>query len=281
MKTCWPALLLLTLCTARASADRDIVYSARYYAPPASHRTSHEHIYRINPDGTGKMQLTFGAGDEESPKWSANGRQITFVAYRANSSAALLCRMNADGGSQRVLKPLGENETLPVPPTPGYRLENADPATDTGTATHTLVNLKTNKRLVLPVPPDDQWLGILLPMPGADLVYASNNHNSTVGTDYLFYRLNPAAGELRYLTEGQFLAWAPDGSRFCVAPGKDTTPYQKRKMPYSVQYYGQTVAQYQMVWSAPLYVRAARGGKMQQITPRLSYVDGADWRKAR
>ena len=261
---------MLILCAARASADRDIVYAARYYAPPGSHRTSHAHLYRINPDGTGKTQLTFGAGDEEAPKWSADGTQITFVAYRANSSVPLLCRMNANGSGQRVVKPLGENDVLPAPPTPGYKLENADPATDTGTATHTLIALKTGKRLILPVPPDDQWLGILLPMPGTDLVYASNNHNSTVGTDYLFYQVKPDTGAMRYLTEGQFLAWSPDGSRFCVAPGRDTTFYEHRAGHED-----------RLVWFAPLYVRAASGGKMQQITPRLSYVNGADWRKAK
>lgn len=270
MKTCWLVLFLLSVCAAEVHADRDLVYSARYYAPPGSHKTSHEHIYRVNPDGTGRTQLTFGTGDEERPQWSADGRQITFVAYRANSSVPLLCRMDAAGSRRRVLKTLGENEALPIAPTPGYRLENTDPATDTGTEIHTLITLKTGKRQLLPVPPDDQWLGMLLPMPGTDLVYASNNHNSTVGTDYLFYRVNPNTGTFKYLTEGQFLAWSPDGSWFCAAPGRDTTFYEHRQGRED-----------RLVWVAPLYVRAAGGGKMQQITPRLSYVNGADWRKAK
>lgn len=270
MKTSWPALLLLTLCTARASADRGIVYAARYYAPPGSHRTSHFHIYRINPDGTGKTPLTFGVTDQTDPSWSLDGKQITFIANSANSALPVLCRMDADGQNQRVLRTLRESETLPVPPTPGYRLENTDPATDTGTETHTLINLKTGRRLILPVPPDDQWLGLLLPMPSPGLVYASNNHNSTVGTDYLFYRVSPNTGAMRYLTEGQFLAWSPDGSRFCVAPGRDTTFYEHRPGRED-----------RLVWVAPLYVRAAGGGPMRQITPRLSYVMGADWRKAK
>ena len=73
MKTRWLVLLMLGLC-GTAHADRDIVYSARYYAPPGSHRTSHFHIYRINPDGTGKTQLTFGMLDDYAPKWSADGK---------------------------------------------------------------------------------------------------------------------------------------------------------------------------------------------------------------
>ena len=88
MKTLWLILLLLGV-SGLCRADRAIVYAARYYAPPGSHRTSHVHIYRINPDGTGTTQLTFGAGDEDSPQWSPDGRQILFAAYPANSDAGV------------------------------------------------------------------------------------------------------------------------------------------------------------------------------------------------
>ena len=106
------------------------------------------------------------------------------------------------------------------------------------------------------------------------LVYALNNHNSTVGTDYLFLLLPVATGEMRYLTQGQFLSWSPDGSQLCTAPGRDTTPYDKRANPRPGN-------AYRLVWTAPLYVRATAGGPMQALTPRLSYVTAADWRPAR
>lgn len=278
MRSLYLLLVLLSVCAAKAHADRDIVYAARYYAPPGSHWTSTFHIYRINPDGMGKTQITFGPDEQDSPQWSPDGKQIMFVAYPAKSDFAVLCRMDADGRHRRVLRPLGKDEDLPiVPPTPGYELENPDTARG-DTSPHTLVDLKTGRRLVLPVPEHGNDDDAILPMPGKELVYAANNHNSEIGTDYLFYRLVPATGKLRYLTEGQFLAWVPGGSRFCVAPGKHTTPYEKRKHPYDL---GWPDGHYRMVWSAPLYVRAASGGKMRQLTPRLSYVDGADWRKAK
>ena len=114
-------------------------------------------------------------------------------------------------------------------------------------------------------------------------MYAANNHNSTVGRDYLFYRLTPETGALHYLTEGQFLAWSPDGSRICTAPGRDTTPYEKRRYAFAVQKGAsaeeRTEDEYRLVWSAPLYVRASAGGSMWALTPRLSWVTGADWRK--
>ena len=282
MKTCWLVLLLLGLSGA-AHADRDIVYAARYYAPPGSHRTSHFHIYRINPDGTGKTQLTFGP-NEQYPHWSADGKQITFAAYQAVAPFTVLCRIDADGSNRRVVRVLGESETLPGPVTPGYRLENVEPALPTDNdAKHFLVNTRTGHRLTLAVPAHDDDNDALFPLPGGGFVYGANNHNSTVGTDYAFYRLNPNTGALQLLTTGQFLAWSPDGTHFCVARGRDTVPYDRRRDPPSAEPKetpeDKVARLYRLVWAAPLFVRAAEGGPTHQITPRLSYVSGADWRR--
>ena len=282
MKIHWLVLLLFSLCGA-AHADRDIVYAARYYAPPGSHGDgSHFHIYRINPDGTGTTQLTFGAGDEATPQWSPDGRQILFAACPANSDAWTLCRMDADGRDQQRLEALKDGAWPPKPATPGYKLENDGSATDPDI--YTLIALKTGRRLRLTVPdPGIYGDDALLPMPGGGLVYAANQRNSTSHENYFFYRINAATGKLRYLTEGQFLAWSPDGSRYCVAPCRDTMPYEKRKVPLPVDpsesAKERSGDKYLMIWIAPLYVRIVAGGPMKQITPRLSYVTGADWRK--
>jgi Tol biopolymer transport system component len=39
-----------------------------------------EHIATISPDGTFERQLTFGSGIQEVPRWSPDGRRITFDA---------------------------------------------------------------------------------------------------------------------------------------------------------------------------------------------------------
>ena len=259
-------LVLLSVCRV-CHADRDIVYSARYYTPPGSHRTSHFHIYRINPDGTGRMQLTFGTADEEYPRWSENGDQITFYAYHQAVPVVRLCKMDADGGKKQVIKILPPETDYPASPSvPGYRLENSVPDDDSASK-HTLVDTITGRHLILTVPEHDDPYDVLWPMPKGKLIYAANNHNSMVGVDFLFYELNPNNGAFHYLTEGQFLAGSPDGSKFCTAPGRDTTPYEKRREPYSLQYFDEIDAQYQSVWFAPLYVRSVSGGKMRQITP--------------
>src|SRR5579859_5396606 len=108
----WSSIFLMAmLCAAvMARADRDIVYSARYYNSPSSRATSHWHLYRINPDGTGKTQLTSGNTDDFRPLWSPDGRKILFVRYlptpNENTSQAdrhALCVIGADGGSVKNL----------------------------------------------------------------------------------------------------------------------------------------------------------------------------------
>ena len=46
------------------------------------------HIWRINRDGTGLRQMTFGSQGERNPKWSPDGKQIAFVAKREGVKTA-------------------------------------------------------------------------------------------------------------------------------------------------------------------------------------------------
>ncbi len=98
------ALLLAVISGAEcACADGDIVYAARYYLSPGSHGTSHFHLYRINPDGTGRTQITFGGADDGSPRWSPDGREVLF------SRADDLCLLNPVSGQVRQVFNLGKD----------------------------------------------------------------------------------------------------------------------------------------------------------------------------
>lgn len=108
-------------------ADRDIVFAAQEYRWSGRlykwtgndgdggkpERTVEKmgcyHLYRINPDGTGRKQITFGSYNDQSPRFSPDGKQILFLRKEPSSSrlddmdSAKLCLVPADGGPVRTL----------------------------------------------------------------------------------------------------------------------------------------------------------------------------------
>ena len=86
---------------------RPIVYSARYYSSPQqSDKPSYWHLYRINPDGTERTQLTSAYADDQSPQWSPGGSYISFLrrrrAYRNTAGPSTLCLWDSDGDVRAV-----------------------------------------------------------------------------------------------------------------------------------------------------------------------------------
>jgi Tol biopolymer transport system component len=68
-------------------------------------RLGREHIATIRPNGGHRRQITFGAGIQEVPKWSPNGRWITFDASPVSgddpSFSTSIWIMRPDGSHQR------------------------------------------------------------------------------------------------------------------------------------------------------------------------------------
>ena len=56
------------------------------------------HLYRINADGTGQVQLTYGERGESSPRWSPDGRRIAFLSRRGDDTHTQLYVLDAEGG---------------------------------------------------------------------------------------------------------------------------------------------------------------------------------------
>ncbi len=59
-------------------------------------------VWRANVDGTGAVQLTFGADDASNPRWSPDGATIGFVARRAAAQSQIHVISNS-GGEARPL----------------------------------------------------------------------------------------------------------------------------------------------------------------------------------
>jgi TolB protein len=65
-------------------------------------RPAEKHIFLINPDGTGIVNLTRGRGDDESPTWSPDGSRIAFL-FSEGDEGSEVGVMNPDGSSRTNL----------------------------------------------------------------------------------------------------------------------------------------------------------------------------------
>jgi dipeptidyl aminopeptidase/acylaminoacyl peptidase len=61
------------------------------------------HIYRINADGSGQVQLTFGERGESSPRWSPDGKSIAFTTRRDPDANNQIYLLSSEGGEARRL----------------------------------------------------------------------------------------------------------------------------------------------------------------------------------
>lgn len=61
------------------------------------------HIFRINSDGTGQVQLTFGDRGENAPRWSPDGKWIAFTTRRDPDTSNQIYLLSVAGGEARRL----------------------------------------------------------------------------------------------------------------------------------------------------------------------------------
>ncbi len=64
----------------------------------------HHQVYVVNPDGSGKKQLTSGKSNDGQPAWSPDGGSI-FWRSDQNGTGWAVYRMNADGSNPRRIIP--------------------------------------------------------------------------------------------------------------------------------------------------------------------------------
>jgi dipeptidyl aminopeptidase/acylaminoacyl peptidase len=67
-----------------------------------------EHIWRVESDGSGAIQLTYGDEGESSPRWSPDGKWIAFLAKRGESKETQVYLLSNSGGEA---EPLTRHET--------------------------------------------------------------------------------------------------------------------------------------------------------------------------
>jgi dipeptidyl aminopeptidase/acylaminoacyl peptidase len=80
---------------------RQVLYVLAESNWKANRRVSH--IWKINTDGTGAIELTTGPDGETSPRWSPDGQTIAFVAKRGEAEANQIYLLSNAGGEARPL----------------------------------------------------------------------------------------------------------------------------------------------------------------------------------
>lgn len=71
------------------------------------------HVYLVNVDGTGLRQLTTGAGFDQNPAFSPNGKQVVFDRHLGTGKAHIFS-VNVDGTGLRQLTNGNFNDSEPV-----------------------------------------------------------------------------------------------------------------------------------------------------------------------
>ena len=68
-------------------------------------------IFVMNPDGTGRTQLTSNTTDDTSPRWSPDGSRIVFTSERDGNYEIYI--MSADGSGQTRLTNAPGTDNMP------------------------------------------------------------------------------------------------------------------------------------------------------------------------
>src|ERR1700722_3153946 len=86
-----------------SSSGREILYVQSEPDWKANRRIGH--IWKVNSDGTGAIQMTSGADGENTPRWSPDGKTIAFIAKRDAGPDAVgqIFLISAVGGEARAL----------------------------------------------------------------------------------------------------------------------------------------------------------------------------------
>lgn len=112
--------LALFLIPCLSAADLDIVFAASWYRWGDKFNSESgakkkgligggpSHLYRINPDGTGRTRITSGKWDDIWPRWAPDGKHILFAREQPKRRFAI-CLVGANGGAIRRLLDVPEN----------------------------------------------------------------------------------------------------------------------------------------------------------------------------
>lgn len=272
------------------SADRPIVYSARYYS--AGNAKSHFHLFRINADGTGKKQLTSGDFDEYMPRFLPSGRSLLFnrdtgkMSAEGEIVAEIRVRDLITGAEREATVEEIKQRDRQEPSEPNITVaadKNGVTLTRPGAAAKTLrysAGLQKawqDDAFSLQIPPksnadnteaylDPQVLHAFRPLPGdGRLLLRATSGDSTFGHYSVYLLADEKAGVANLFAVAGGMRFSPDGKRFVATCARGLLPLGKGDK--------------RTVWVHTLYVGTVKNGAatMRPVVSGLVDIGGYDW----
>lgn len=189
-----------------------------------SNREGVAQIYSMNTDGSGVVQLTNDAANDETPRWSPDNSRIIFQSDRDNvfSGMADIYVMNADGSGQTRLTSDANDDSAPVWSPDGSKIAfqsarngvsyqiyvmNAD-----GSGQASLTNSTANE--IQPSWSPD----------GTKIAFASDRDHTGFSSIYMMNTNGSGQTRLTYSDIGvsdEQPSWSPNGSKIAFASTRD------------------------------------------------------------
>jgi Tol biopolymer transport system component len=211
--------LLIVVMTALAGLSRSTLTPAEATFPGFNGKVvfttdvdGNEELYSINPDGSSLTRLTNDPATDRYPAVSSDGTRIAFTSNRDGDHEIYV--MNADGTGLTQLTDNTAFETQPVWSPDGSEI--AFHTTRDGNNEVYVMNSDGTGQQNVTNSPSHEFDADWSP-DGGTIAFGSTRNG-----DQEIFLMDPDGADQRFLVDGNFASWSPDGSRITFeVPGHD------------------------------------------------------------
>ncbi len=242
------------------------------------------HIWKINSDGSGLVEMTNGMDGEGNPRWSPDGKTVAFLAKRGDAEGNQIFLISPAGGEARALThhATAVSDITWAPDGASLYFRAPDPKSDQQTARE---KLKDDVFLF-----DENYQQQHLWNVTVD---GKSERRITAG-DYsvIAYRLSQDGTRIAYHRAPTPLLEDGDQSEVWVmeSNGQDARQITHNQVPESdaslspdnslVLFLSQANSKFEPYYNAKLFIAPSQGGETRVVMPDLPYeVERAAWSK--